>query len=105
MVTQILTSNGEYRVSSPLYVSFNDYSSATMGQVFSERYQGKGEVVLFLGCRHITMSTIKNCLLDGTNASAKTLAFESLYGVNTKLFIFCFTPHPHLWNTADSLEV
>ena len=38
------------------------------------------------------------------NASAKTLAFESLYGVNTKLFIFCFTPHPHLWNTADSLE-
>ena len=73
-------------------------SSATMGQVFSERYQGKGEVVLFLGCRHIAMSTIKNCLLDRKNASAKTLAFESLYGgkcsVSTPNYLFFVSPPP-----------
>ena len=73
-------------------------SSATMGQVFSERYQGKGEVLLFLGCRHIAMLTIKNCLLDRKNASAKTLAFESLYvckcSVSTPNYLLFVSPPP-----------
>jgi len=82
-------------------------SLATMGQFFSERYQGNGEVVLFLGCRHITMSTIKNCLLDRRNACAKTLAFESLYGgkcsVSTPNYLFFVSPPTPTYGTQQIL--
>ena len=73
-------------------------SSATMGQVFSERYQGKGEVVLFLGCRHIAMSTIKNCLLDRKNAVTKRWLLNLFTEVNVlyqhQIIYFLFHPPP-----------
>ena len=63
--------------------------------------------MLFLECRHIAMSTIKNCLLDRKNASAKTLAFDSLYGgqcsVSTPNYLFFVLPPTPTYGTQQIL--